>query len=372
MPYDSNSPPIGERILSRGVPRIDVPIPALRELDLAGGEHAGPIVTADEQFVGAVEAHGVGHVDVERLVPAEAAAHALAVEIHAAVELHAAEVQRDPLAAKRLRHGEAAAKPRPLIVHAVEIARHCARSPVPAGRRIAQFRDSLVLPRPIERNLLAGFTCRERGTKDAKGDGAEHHSTDSRGVGRPHRGEGCQRGTASGGKAAWMILESRTAPTSPAVRPVHRRMPCPPHRCCRRPVCTGQEYPCPRQESPYPGQGFRCYNRGGCRGGGESAVSDWSPSSYFMESQESMWNQTVSGIAVGPTVLRLSLVLLFSLTPALAGTGEVGLASADSLVPMQQVVPTPAAVPLVTPARGCTSTERSTPMTCLPTRGTLP
>ena len=126
----SEKPADGREDLVLGSAADRVPVGVLREIDLAGREHAGPIVAADGQFVRAVEADGVGHVDLERLVAAEAAADVLAVDVDAAVVLHAAEMDLDPLAAHFRRHGKRPPQPRPLVVGAAKVARHGAAFPL--------------------------------------------------------------------------------------------------------------------------------------------------------------------------------------------------------------------------------------------------
>ena len=73
-----------------------------------------------------------------------------------------------------------------------------------------------------------------------------------------------------------------------------------------------------------------------------------------MKMHESMGNQAVSRITPWrPSVLGLSLVSLLMFIPCVSpGQEQEASPPADSLVPMQQVVPTPSAVPLVNPGMG--------------------
>jgi len=64
-------------------------------------------------------------------------------------------------------------------------------------------------------------------------------------------------------------------------------------------------------------------------------------------------NRIVSVIATAASILRLSLVLLLLFIACVSpGQEKEALSPADALLPMQQVVPTPATVPLVNPGMG--------------------
>ena len=157
MPYNRSMPPTGERILSAGTLRIGIASAVRRECDFARCEDAGPVVAADGEFVGAVETHCRGHVDVECFVAAEATTDVLAIDEYAAVVLHAAEVHLESLTAQCLRDRERAPQPCPLVIRTGKITGHGASCPGSAGRWFLQLRHVLIFPRSIQTDLRSRF-----------------------------------------------------------------------------------------------------------------------------------------------------------------------------------------------------------------------
>ena len=119
--------------------------------------------------------HCFGRIHVERFITPEAAANSAAVEVYATVELHAAEMECDSFAAGLLRHGETAAEPCPLIIHALEIPRDIAAIPFTADWRVAQLRHDLVLPGSVEADFEARLRRPQSGEEQTNRDGAGDH-----------------------------------------------------------------------------------------------------------------------------------------------------------------------------------------------------